>query len=618
MKKYFFIFLLGCATSMMAADVTYVFSEQGFPSVQKMSSGVIDANHDTKWYAIGGQPEAVYYDDGQALRLYRGAQFKVSSKKIMTNITLTLGSGSKTKKFDQDEIQTPNDTVFTWTFTSDAGNVRVQKIEITYVDYYSVNEVMTIYSSLELNDGVSSTENYKVRGYVTKWNSGYPTYQNADYFMDDSADGSISLLRCYRLVADNENDKRKLEIGEEIEVTAYLSNFKGQAELKDGSFRILSSVTPPPPVSKTYTLTITAGNGGSVNSNVNGTYEEGTQVTIIATADEGYLFKQWSDGNTQNPRVITMTQNFTISAEFEIENTCLHPELEGKKGREILVALHEQIVNHTVLDYDAVRGDRADVDFRDDGTLWDMYSDCTFYKNSTKCGTNVSESTPDCNCYNREHVVPQSWWGNDNSQPMRYDLHNVISTDGKANYMRHADAYGEVYGTPVWSNSLGSKEGESNTYSGGNYKNVFEPVDMYKGDIARIVFYMATCYMDKNFQQGGQGYRMFKYNNSTASLTTDAIELLLRWHRADSVSEKEIKRNDAVEKKQGNRNPFVDDPELVEYIWGYNVAKIYSCSKEEAVENITINHSATKLILDGKLLILRGDKTYTLTGQEVK
>lgn len=371
-----------------------------------------------------------------------------------------------------------------------------------------------------------------------------------------------------------------------------------------------------------YTLTVNAGNGGSVNTTANGTYRENSHIVITATPSEGYEFKEWSDHNTENPRTIIMTEDITLTAYFIQTPTCAFPELEGKKGNAILESLHDMIASHTILTYDQVRADRAQVDFRSDGTLWDMYSNCTFYS-SDYCNNSNATTTTECDCYNREHSLPKSWWGSSTDEPMYTDLHHVISTDAASNSHRGADAYGEVSGTPDWSNSLGSKQGNTTTYTGGGYRKVFEPADMYKGDFARIYFYMITCYNDKNFAQGGQGYRMFTYSGSKADFTPAALNLLLKWHRADPVSEKELLRNNAVEEKQGNRNPFVDDPELVEYIWGTKKNTAYSCSGEGNGEDIDVitmddNLSAQKILRDGQLFIIRGEKIYTITGAKVK
>ncbi|MBW6458553.1 MAG: endonuclease, partial [FCB group bacterium] len=91
---------------------------------------------------------------------------------------------------------------------------------------------------------------------------------------------------------------------------------------------------------------------------------------------------------------------------------------------------------------------------------------------------------------------------------------------------------------------------------------VFEPADEYKGDFARTYFYMATRYYgeDGNWSDWAM--------SDGAELKPWTVEMLLDWHRDDPVSTKEINRNDAIYVLQNNRNPFIDIPQYVEYIWG--------------------------------------------------
>ena len=490
-------------------------------------------------------------------------------------------------------------------------------------NYLTVAELIAEFNSLNLTSGSVSENWYTVRGYVTKWNNGYPNYQNGDFYIDDTFDGSTSLLECFRLKGETADDKRELYPSEYIEAKGYLKNYNGRAELVTGSdagtFTVLIAVEVPPSPAE-FTLTISAGEGGTVNTSVNGTYIENEEVTITATANSGYHFVKWSDGNTNRTRTIIMTQDWTLKAEFAadvVEPDCAYPELNGKKGNDILSTLHTLISNHTVLDYNDVRADKAKVDLKDDGTVWDIYSDCSFSK-SNYCASGEYSA---CECYNREHILPQSWWGNDNSQPMRTDLYNVYPTDYEANSNRSAWPYGEVTGTVDWSNSLGSKVGYGTWGSSGN-NMAFEPADVYKGDVARAYFYMITCYLDKNFTQGGKGYQVFTYSSSKSSFTTKALNLYLKWHRNDPVSDKEKKRNDAVEKKQGNRNPFVDEPDLVEYIWGNKKSVAYNCGGSQSpVENIPedkVQSNVTKIIRDGQLLIVIGEDIFTVMGEKVQ
>lgn len=114
--------------------------------------------------------------------------------------------------------------------------------------FYTVSQIMDIYNELGLSDGATSSSAYTVRGYVTRWKSGYPTYQNADFFIDDAETGSTSKLECFRLTAQNAEDKRELSKGNYVEVTGKLKRYGNQAELVSGTFRVLEGEawTPVP------------------------------------------------------------------------------------------------------------------------------------------------------------------------------------------------------------------------------------------------------------------------------------------------------------------------------------------------------------------------------------
>lgn len=232
-----------------------------------------------------------------------------------------------------------------------------------------------------------------------------------------------------------------------------------------------------------------------------------------------------------------------------------------KKGAALRTALYGIVKNHTALSYSALWDAYYTTDVRpDNGKVWDIYSDnpngtTAYYYSfgSNQCGNYNSEG----DCYNREHSVPQSWFGE--ATPMKTDLFHVYPTDGFVNGKRGNLAFGEV-NNASWTSTNGSKLGTCvvSGYSG----TVFEPNDAYKGDLARSYFYMAVCYMDKNLGQETQS--MF----SGGSLKPWALDMLIRWHNEDPVSEKEIARNNAVYTLQHNRNPFIDFPELVGKIWG--------------------------------------------------
>jgi endonuclease I len=188
--------------------------------------------------------------------------------------------------------------------------------------------------------------------------------------------------------------------------------------------------------------------------------------------------------------------------------------------------------------------------------IWDTYSNCTYVANTStqRCGdyTNV------CDCYNREHSVPQSWF-NSNS-PMVSDAFHIYPTDGKVNGQRNNYPYGECSSGVTLTGGRG-KLGNS-TFSGYS-GTVFEPDDEFKGDFARTYFYMATRYASI-CSSWGNGV----FSTSNFGLTSYAVNLFLKWSRQDPVSQKEITRNDAIYAHQNNRNPYIDFPGLEEYILG--------------------------------------------------
>lgn len=110
--------------------------------------------------------------------------------------------------------------------------------------YYTVSQIMSIYNSLNLAVGETSSDTYTVRAYVTQWKSGYPDYQNADFWIDDSANGSTTMLMCFRLTGVYESDRRTLVVGDYIEAqNCHLMNYNGKAELKDGTFTVIKAAS---------------------------------------------------------------------------------------------------------------------------------------------------------------------------------------------------------------------------------------------------------------------------------------------------------------------------------------------------------------------------------------
>lgn len=204
-----------------------------------------------------------------------------------------------------------------------------------------------------------------------------------------------------------------------------------------------------------------------------------------------------------------------------------------------------------------------DKDYENDGSILDIYSEkpvgadpYKYTPGSNQCGTYSTEG----NCYNREHIIPQSLFNQ--ASPMVADIHFIRATDGKVNGMRSNYPFGKV-GSATFTSKNGSKLG--NSVSSGYSGVVFEPIDEFKGDVARMIFYFVTRYQSKlsSFSSGNMlGSATFP------GLQTWELNVLLAWHNQDPVSQAEIKRNNASYTYQGNRNPFIDNPSYVNLIWG--------------------------------------------------
>lgn len=205
----------------------------------------------------------------------------------------------------------------------------------------------------------------------------------------------------------------------------------------------------------------------------------------------------------------------------------------------------------------------SDKYYENDGSVLDMYSEVptgtdpyVYQHGVKKCGSYSAEG----DCYNREHIIPQSFFSS--NSPMVSDIQFITPTDGKVNGMRSNNPFG-VVSTPSFTSKNGSKLGP-NTIAGFS-GTVFEPINDFKGDIARMIFYFVTRYESKlsTFSTGNM-----LGGSSYPGLQNWELQVLLAWNSADPVSQREIDRNNAAYIYQGNRNPYIDNPNWVNEVWG--------------------------------------------------
>ncbi len=256
---------------------------------------------------------------------------------------------------------------------------------------------------------------------------------------------------------------------------------------------------------------------------------------------------------------ITLCLTLSLDAEERSIPQNYYNGLDGKTSSALKTAAHNAIAPHTKHSYSSLWNYFEYTDVHPGGTQWwDMYSNDVRYVSNGNSGMN------------KEHSFPKSWWGGSKNEAYT-DLNHLYPSEIQANSAKSNHPLGEVDRTKSVSFDNGcSTVGYPVSGQGGGAKYVFEPDDRYKGDLARAYFYVVTCYQDYSWET-----TYMVQNGTYPTLNTWSRDLLLKWSREDPVSQKEIDRNEAVYTHQGNRNPFIDFPELAEYIWGNKMGETF-------------------------------------------
>lgn len=317
-----------------------------------------------------------------------------------------------------------------------------------------------------------------------------------------------------------------------------------------------------------YSTTISSADGSlnySSTENRFGYFVEGP-ITVTLTYTDG-------DGADQTEENVLEANNPSLAAGTALTikfqagagdvYTGYYADASKKTGLELKATLGDIISNgFNGRSYDDLWYIYKKSDVRADGTIWDMYSDnpngpesYVYYPGGDQCGNYTGEGS----CYNREHSVPKSWFND--ASPMHNDMVHLVPSDGYVNGRRSNHPFGEV-GSATWDSSNGCLLGSAR--SGLGYTGtVFEPIDEYKGDFARIYFYFVTRYDDRI-----ASWDNAVFSSDSYGMERWAIDMFLEWSKNDPVSEKERNRNEYIEEFQNNRNPYVDHPEFIDRIWG--------------------------------------------------
>ena len=321
---------------------------------------------------------------------------------------------------------------------------------------------------------------------------------------------------------------------------------------------------------------------------------------------------------------------FSVANIFAQIPTGYYDGTAGLSGSALKTKLSQIITNgHQTKSYDNLYNGYPSTDsdnyYEKDGSVLDIYSEnpkgtdpYVYQHGSKQCGSYKVEG----DCYNREHIFPQGYFNS--ASPMVSDIHHVVPTDGKVNGYRSSFPFGKV-GSANFVSENGSKRGTSASpnYSG----TVFEPIDEFKGDVARMILYFATRYESK--------LSSFKDNDILTNSAFPGVEawelaVLKEWHTNDPVSQREIDRNNAAYTYQGNRNPFIDQPEYVALIWGTttpdteapstptnltvtgSTSSSISLSWTASTDNIMV--ATYDIYLDGMLKTSSSSNSITVTG----
>lgn len=232
-----------------------------------------------------------------------------------------------------------------------------------------------------------------------------------------------------------------------------------------------------------------------------------------------------------------------------------YSSLKGKKGAGLKTAIHDIIKKANVLSYGSKYGHTWwgfwTTDRDESGRFIDRYSSESEWEMSTSQGAVGADM-------NIEHSFPKSWWGGATVQAYK-DLYNLMPCKSKINSTKSNYPMGKVV-------SGDKGNGWTKVGEGTDGKLYWEPADPWKGDFARGYMYMATAYQDYNWV-GKQALQILQ-QGAYPTLQKWAYKLYIQWAKADKPNAIEIKRNNEVAKIQGNRNPYVDFPNLMEYVWG--------------------------------------------------
>ena len=286
------------------------------------------------------------------------------------------------------------------------------------------------------------------------------------------------------------------------------------------------------------------------------------KIILISFLIPFALYAQSDFGPPSNPTFGAVQTNMPVD---------YYQQANNLSGDDLKEALHQIISNHVVFPYTATTTDTWDIlqlsdqDPDENNNMILVYTGRSQDKGYRDGSGNYSQyengNGTQSNSWNREHVWPKSHGFPDDNDNAYTDVHNLKPCDRSVNSSR---------GTKDFDNG-GSQHSEALDCL--TDSDSWEPADYIKGDIARILFYMVVRY-DPGIDHDNNVFDLELVDYTTPNNNDPILgklSSLLEWHVNDPVDDFEINRNDVIFGFQENRNPFIDHPNLVNFLWGENI-----------------------------------------------
>ena len=373
---------------------------------------------------------------------------------------------------------------------------------------------------------------------------------------------------------------RKPNDGSGIILTGLRTSFDKTIYTEGETFDLI--FTTESPVNQNLTFSFTLKNGGFNNADFIGN----TNVTILqgsntATSKITFVDDSSDEGDEEllfsldtlpaeylvlnnNVKIRIVDNDFKV-ADFgtpihstygKIKGTqspTYYQSLNGKIGTSLKPALQAIIADPAVVraqTYNDVINIlmEADQNPENSNQVWLVYSE------KGRAKLDLQTSSNNVNVWNREHTWPRSRGGFDSIEADEtYDGKNIFWVTGPDS-LRHANSD---------AHAIRPEDGPENSIRGnqfyGQYSGPAGTLGGFKGDVARSIFYLAIRYNGLEVVSGYPDGMIGKFGD---------LDTLLTWHRNDPPDDFEMNRNNVVQTWQFNRNPFIDMPEMIEYIWG--------------------------------------------------